>query len=76
MKALLSAVERVASRGALLGFCEVSDPDEAVKAAIHAAVQAGRYELAGKLIEVAASASAVLETPPQPAVLGKAVSAS
>ncbi len=34
------------------GFGEVSDPDEALKMAIKAAVDAGQYERAAKLLEV------------------------
>ena len=52
----------------LLGFCAASDPDEAVKAAIHAAVEAGRYDLATRLIEVLRASPPVADVVPLRAV--------
>ena len=41
----------------------VSDPDAAVRAAIKSAVDAGRYELAAKLLEVLKSAPVAVVLP-------------
>jgi hypothetical protein len=40
------------SGGEVSGFCTPKDPGEAVKDAIKAAVDAGRLDLAGKLLDV------------------------
>jgi len=45
----------------VLGFCATKDPDVAVRDAIHAAVAAGRWDLAVSLINVVKSALPLAE---------------